>query len=79
METAVNSLYIGINLASAGLAVIAGYQWWLSAEAAKDGRQVESLDHNRKAAIAASLAAIAQASVAARAAIENLVAVSGLQ
>lgn len=73
----INSLYIGINLASAVMAVVAGYQWWLSAEAAKIASQAESLDRNRKAAIAASLAAIAQAVAAVRPAIETLIVVPG--
>ena len=64
--TAMNAAYIGINLAAATAAVVAGFQWLRSAQAAWAGNQAESVLHNANAAFAACLAAICQAAIASR-------------
>lgn len=75
LDSYFNTFYLGINLASAAAAAVAGYHWLKSATLSLHGSdegQVRA--HNWVAAFAASLAAATQAMVAARAALENLVA-----
>lgn len=73
VQTAMRSLYLGINLASALAAAIAAFHWYESALlATQPGRDAEARIHNQKAAIGATFAAAAQAMVALGAVIENL-------
>jgi hypothetical protein len=79
MISFVSAMYVGINLGSAIAAVVAGLQWWRSAQAAYAGNQADSMLHNAKAAYAACLAAIFQAAIAGHEFTQSVLHTLGIQ
>lgn len=78
MNLFITSWYLGFNLASALAALVAAYQWYLSAIAARNGEQAAAIHHNALAAWAACVAAAGQAAVALKAFGDHLSALLGL-
>jgi hypothetical protein len=73
-DTAIVTLYLGINLASAAAAAFAGFHWLRSASLSVQGEDEAAVRlHNWLAAFAASVAALCQAAVAAKASIDNMI------
>jgi hypothetical protein len=73
-DTYIVTLYLGINLASAGAAAFAGFHWLRSATLSLHGADEAAVRyHNWVAAFCASLAALCQAAVAAKASIDNMI------